>query len=368
MRENNPEHIVSSMMGIQKSDRDLILQSILVAVGVNILSSGIVELINPPSKGILLMSIGLFVCIVTAVYLSYSKYRKLKRKLKIKGVFIYNSERKKLVPIKQYEISEKMCDYLASAFVENKALKRHWLKDDLVAFCDKSTSSKKPIKIAEHHSKKILIELIEYCVIEKLSMHLEEYFNCYNHNKHIQEYGRESIPDILLQNRFLRLFSENMNNREAFSDHFSLKKKNVVYAISDSGAVYNFFSLFLPKKSKVMRQNDKIVVSMPFLTLSIGINFEGVNTILKRGFPEHYLKIPLFYTDHNVYSYDINVSVKFNLLSLSRRGIDFYYGWIDSFIDSLIEYCSIDDFMTRINWRSNYALIHSIKDIASQDN
>jgi len=100
----------------------------------------------------------------------------------------------------------------------------------------------------------------------------------------IQEYGRNSIPDILLQNRFLRLFSEDMDNPEAFVERPSSISCDgkVVYAMGKNRAIYSYFSLALPENSKVYRHENEIVIEMPLA------GFAGASAAYRAVSPSHW--------------------------------------------------------------------------------
>lgn len=365
-KKNTPDHIISTLMNIQKSNRDLITNSILIAIGVNLLSTGVIELIGPQHKGWILVLFGVTICFFVAFHISYLKYRSLMRTINIKGVFIHNSSTKALLPIADYRISEKMEQYLQAAFTENKAIKRSWEKDELSPFRYEESQKSNPDSASESQSQKVLLELLEYCVIEQLSTHLTDYFNFNGNAERVQELGKNNIPDILMENRFLRLFSENMDNREAFSNSkISIDcDRDVVFAMSENGAVYNAFSLALPSDSKVYRKNREIIIDMPLLTLSLCIIFDGSSTVLAPGF-EQYLNINVrdMYVNYDIFQFNISVAAKFKIKSLFKQDKEIYYGWIDSFIDSLTAYASIESFLKRIDWNANYALIRVLRHV-----
>ena len=136
MKKRSSNHIISSLIKTRQNDRDMIMNSILVAIGVNILSSGIVEIIAPQNKGALLTIIGSLICIAVAIHISYSKYKMLNRTSRLEGVFIHNRKKRTFVPIFDYAISENMQENLVSACTENKALKKNWECDFCcLAFC-----------------------------------------------------------------------------------------------------------------------------------------------------------------------------------------------------------------------------------------
>lgn len=55
--------IFSTLIESQKKSYELIMTSVLIAIGVNLLSTGIVELLGIQNKGIILIVIGMFISI-----------------------------------------------------------------------------------------------------------------------------------------------------------------------------------------------------------------------------------------------------------------------------------------------------------------
>ena len=69
--------IFSTLIESQKKSYELIMTSVLIAIGVNLLSTGIVELLGIQNKGIILIVIGMFISIGVVVRISTSKINEL---------------------------------------------------------------------------------------------------------------------------------------------------------------------------------------------------------------------------------------------------------------------------------------------------
>ena len=100
-------------------------------------------------------------------------------------------------------------------------------------------------------------------------MHLSEYFNNSYEKQRVKDFQRNDIPEVLLSNRFLKLFSEDMFNRAIFAcqKDFVLDDHNdggkIVYAETSSGGLYDKFDLILPEKSKITRKNKNQIETIP---------------------------------------------------------------------------------------------------------
>lgn len=291
--------IFSTLIESQKKSYELIMTSVLIAIGVNLLSTGIVELLGIQNKGIILIVIGMLISIGVVVRISTSKINELNQTTKINGFVIYDEESHKLIGVPEYGISTDMVKYLDCAFAENKALEKLWNNESISQFrIVGGKPGEQAIGVATH-SGALFIELLEYCIIHKLSLHLSAFFNNSDDKKCVREFQRNDIPEVLLSNRFLKLFSEDMANREIFACHDAPLGNNkdtgtIVYARNSSGGYYDRFDLTLPERSTISRKNkNEIVIETPILTLTVSCLFGGFSTILKSGFYRYYLGIAI---------------------------------------------------------------------------
>ena len=355
--------IFSTLIESQKKSYELIMTSVLIAIGVNLLSTGIVELLGIQNKGIILIVIGMFISIGVVVRISTSKINELNQMTKINGFVIYDEESHKLIGVPEYGISTDMVEYLDCAFAENKALEKLWNNESISQFrIVGGKPGEQAIGVATH-SGALFIELLEYCIIHKLSLHLSEFFNNSDDKKCVREFQRNDIPEVLLSNRFLKLFSEDMANREIFAYHDAPLGNNkdtgtIVYARNSSGGYYDRFDLTLPERSTISRKNkNEIVIETPILTLTVSCLFGGFRTILKSGFYRYYLGIAIPKKSYRNYGFNVEVNVKFKIKSLFSKEKEVYYAWIDSFLDELSSYIGKDDFFARIDWDSVYTML-----------
>lgn len=126
--------IFSTLIESQKKSYELIMTSVLIAIGVNLLSTGIVELLGIQNKGIILIVIGMFISIGVVVRISTSKINELNQTTKINGFVIYDEESHKLIGVPEYGISTDMVECLDCAFAENKALEKLWNNESISQF------------------------------------------------------------------------------------------------------------------------------------------------------------------------------------------------------------------------------------------
>jgi len=349
------------LQGLRKekeNTKQLVIISVLISFGVNTLTTGILSYYNLTQNSVVLIIGGVLFSLGIILFMFIWQIKRLNKDIDIKGFVIYNRATKEIVPIPNYYISEDMERYLKASFVENKALNKLWYEDPIDEFkLVRGKNGEDALAIASH-SGAIFIELIEYCIIERLSTHLSSYFNNSDLEK-VSKLKRKDIPDVLLENRFLRLFSEDMHNREAFNDNKVHVGGLQIVSVFYRGAIYQEFDLILPHRSRIKRINkNKIVIDTNMLSLTISCLFGGFGTNLKRGFRKFYLGIKEENElEFNDYQFNVRISIKFKLRSLSLSDNWKYYMWADDFIEELTNYLSQDSFFHRVNWDTVYSIL-----------
>ena len=364
--------VFSTLIDNKKDSYGLIMTSVLSAVGVNLLSTGIVELFGFQYKEIVLIVLGVLLSLGVIAKIALTKLRELNQTTKFEGFVIYDEDNHKIVGVPEYGISTDMARYQKSASSENKALEKLWNKDSICQFrVIGGKPGERALGIASQ-SGTLFIELLEYCLIEKLSSHLSSYFNNSYDKPKVHEFQKNDIPQVLLSNRFLKLFSEDMINREIFAcqvGHCGEDEddRHIVCAQNSSGGYYHKFDLILPENSKVTRKNkNDIVIDTPILTLTLTSLFGGFSTVLRPGFSKYYLGLTNSQRGSlHDYQFNVEVSVKFKLKSLFSKDKEIYYSWIDSFLDSVAEYMGKDEFFEKINWDTVYTMIRCANNINS---
>ena len=143
------------------------------------------------------------------------------------------------------------------------------------------------VRRATSPAAKLAQEALEYYVLSELSLHLSDHFdnNPRVSDEEIQRIGRRDIPSVLLDNRFLELFSKPMDEREAFTARGnrvdSPPQGQVVYAMGEGGAIFDHFELILPAGAVVSRMSPVSVrVRTRRLSMQINVAFEGFSTVL----------------------------------------------------------------------------------------
>lgn len=339
-------HYVESLLGVRRHTIEVIALAIVLAFGINLASSGLPSLLSLSPQAA--AGAGLMLIIVGFVYLLVRLKPLSSRALILRGVLPVSAE-KAIEEIPRYDLSERLHDYFSGLTSENKAIAKLWRDAKIDPELNQEESS---FRISAGPAHVLVQEALEYFVLDKLSLHLSEYFES---NREVDENAivriqRSDIPHILLENRFLEQFSRPMELREAFLDHGpDGSNEKVVSATGSDGAVFERFELILPRHSTIMRAGHVALhIATRRFTLTFAPEFHGFSTVFPHKFEELYLG-KRFNVIHP-YIVTVRVETKFKWWALlTGKGWD-YYEWLDSFLDELAASLSFDEFISSIGW------------------
>ena len=242
---------------------------------------------------------------------------------------------------------------IAALTAENKALGRAWADSTLSGF----DITDKGFQRRASAAAKLAQEAVEYFVLHKFSLHLSEHFNNNPRvsDKEVQRIGRQDVPSVLLDNRFLELFSKPMDEREAFMAQSGQahppQDRIVVWATGKGGAIFDHFELILPTGAVISRIDPASVrVRTERLSMQIGVGFEGFSTVLPRRFGEFYLGVR--FDDINSYMVNLRIDVKFAWWALFTPAGWEYYRWLDSFVEEISKAFSFERFIADVGWHA----------------
>lgn len=359
---------VETFKNDKKDLLNIIVFSILLSTIINIVSNYVCDELN--IKPYVVIILGAVIIIAMLLLYLFSKKHKLDSTVEFKGCFIVDRKsNNKMIRIPDYPINKNMINYLDSAFAENSALKEMWENGNLQMFESPISDKKGHIYAQTSSSVELLIELIEYSILEHFSTFICDYFNKLNMNDKVECLYIDSVPDVLLSNRFLRLFSENMENREAFlndADEKSDDKRdnsNVVMAFGANGALFKRFDLTLPKNTKVKKDGkNTIVIDTNLFVIKIHYLYGGFSTIFDGEFYKYYIGDKKSFK-YDTFQFNVNVDVKYKWSSIFKLYNWNLYNWFDDYLDSLHHYCDKNAFLNDINWDGTKSIIRVIKNI-----
>lgn len=342
------------------NSRSAFLEVLIAAIILAISASGVASIIfdyfkeSPSYLLLFFVAVMFFSIVVLAKKIGNAR----SHKLDVEGYINIDPKENELIDIPRYDYGEHLVRYLNGAFKENPALRAQWDKEPLGhgfdADLENQTAEKKITS-----SAKLIREATEYYVLDNLSTHLTDYFNQEQYSKsELREYSREDVPDILLSNRFMELFTAPMENRASFDrDDLGSEHGIVVMSQGKDGAIYHRFDLILPAKTIVSRdKSGAIKFDTENFTLTFNVRFEEFGFVSPRGFERHYLGVTDFERSSE-YQINVEFKVEFKLLSLLKNSKWDYHAWLDGFLNTLESNMSAHAFFDQIQWNLAHTII-----------
>ena len=357
----NEHDIVQGIVISRKNLLDLVIVAVLLAFGINLIASQFLAL--PIATPLVTTLLGAVICLASIFYIAKNLYGNRLRDNTYRAFVVFDQPQRNLIPVPRCEFSEMISLYIEAAFAKNSTIKARWDSQPLETYMFSESED-------EHiYSMQLLFEAVEYFFLENLSVHLSDYFS----NKTFKEsnlikYGRKDIPDVLLSNTFLEMFSRSMRERPAFQELLAIYEEA---ADDKSGTIiggprYQKLELVLPKGSKVKRTGDqKLEIETKRLKLALGTRVSGIGMMIPDEFVQYYLRRS---DDTDTYYIDLNIEIKIlikirSLLSITGWS---YYRWIDSFLRDFEKGVSKKAFFDRIGWENTAVILECLHNISKE--
>lgn len=317
----------------------LIITVILLAFVVEILASCLVVLTN---ENITILSISSLPFITLAFVLFYKFFLSNETiKINLRGIIAYEFIDNEATPIEiyGYSFNESFNTALESLFPKNKKYIKIFNNEDLNENFNTGLEflfpkNEKYIKIFNNeetiekdynynpeilNKKNIINSILEYLIIDKLSVHLDDY------------YAKNEIDEKKIKTITIEEFdSDNLENK-IFSENKVLKN-----------IIREEFEINLPMNSKIIRNKDNYI--------EINNNIFKITIIPDyRGFNEDINPILTDYdnTENQYPFYSIEVKISISLKGHFLFNDD--YGWLDSFLEEIEEFVSIENLNKKLN-------------------
>src|SRR5712691_6949031 len=127
---DNTTRSIEAITTLRASLFEVVVVAVVLALGINLLSSGIVAVFGIPGWAIVLL--GSACCVVGVAYLLTRLRPANARRFKFYGVLpIGEGKERKIFPVERYDFSEKAAMYFQGLCVENKALAKLWRESQL---------------------------------------------------------------------------------------------------------------------------------------------------------------------------------------------------------------------------------------------
>jgi hypothetical protein len=318
--------------------------------------------------------------IIGILALSYTGLRFVSTRHKtvsLEGFFSYDRKANSVISIPRYQYGSKIAAYLQAAFSENKELKTWWDNEPLR---EQFEVSDEGIIIKQLRSHQLIVEATEYFVLDELSLHLSAYFNNNSYQEStLETFTRNDIPDLLLNNHFLELFSREMEERPAFIEENKNKIESLpgkgklfymmgneaavyegrmFYAPGKEGTFYKRFELVLPENSRLSRSGDgEIEINTKRFRILITVDFLRMGTHVPSEFYQFILGLDKKLKDVTEFQVKVRMDVTFKPRAfLSSKGLEYYY-WIDSFLDKFEMNFSKDAFFDSVGWNESLTVM-----------
>jgi hypothetical protein len=331
---------IKEFLNSRRSVIEIFIVAILITLGINLITSASFEIFTFENKDKVFFYTGITIVIISIPYFVLKILWKTSITKEFTGFIIIDKKTKMPVECDGYNYSEELRRIFEAGFAENKALEHIWTNES-TKFTDRN---------------KLVIEATEYFLIDDLSTHLTDYFNTRRlDNKQLIEFSRNDIPDILLSNRFLEMFSKPREQRASFVKYLNDDDSpgRVISSITKEGTIFKEFDFVLPKGSSVSRKDNKMLLNTKRFVIEFEIIYGGFGNVLPRDFEELYLGYTS-YKDYSTTEITVNINVRFKFKSLfSRNGWD-YYEWIELFLEKVERNFSEDYFFKAINWQEIY--------------
>ncbi|MDR4490044.1 MAG: hypothetical protein R2685_03970 [Candidatus Nitrosocosmicus sp.] len=335
---------------------NLILITVFASLGVNLLASSAMIYIDSANFKSLGIITGGAIIAGSIIYFTVFLLMSRSKVFQFNGLIVVNEHAKDVIPINQYDYSEHIERYIHSAINENSDIKSVWNKSfdkvDVADFANQDLVNKKILSILNTPDRSLIVEATECYIIEKLSLHLSKYFtnNSNFKEKNLDKLLRNDLANLILENRFLSLFTNSPENREKFEK--SILAKDAVYA-SSNGAEYMRLELLIPKNSKMTRlYENSFQIKTTEFSIVFTIDYFGTNTNLPTLFEKYYLE----FSKNNKYlsskSINLNVEISFTPRALITGFRSSYHHWLYSFIQELEEDFDIENFYNSLGWNN----------------
>ena len=344
--ENEHQAYLSGLKLNRAQAVQVIAAGLVLAVGVNLVASYLSATLS--SSATLWLGIGTIVAAVLVILGRVLRPRPRVREFQ--GFFILDREDNMLVEHDfEYELGSALKRYIDAAFAESDSMKAIWDRNPLFNESNHGDPRK---------SLALIRQAVEYFVLEQLSTRLTDHFRSGDFNEdELETLSHKDIPDVLLENRFLRLFAEPMEDRAAFAGEDEESSEGgwtTIVANSPSGAFYSRFELVLPRGWRVKRLSRRsIEFNAKRFTLAITTECNGSGEVLPFGYVSDYLGLGEQDSD-GIRFPAVQVSVSIRIAPhrawlLRPRGWR-YYRWIDEWIAELESRIDLLAYLDRIGY------------------
>ncbi len=297
--------------------------------------------------------VGLFAVVLAVTLLFARVIRPRPRTRRFEGFLIYDRRTSKLIEHDfDYEFGRNVGGYLDAAFAEDASIRAIWDRNPI------GGESIPPDKEKRKKSLDLLSQAAEYFVLSNFSTRLSDHFRSGDFDpRELDTLTHTDLPDVLLQNRFLRLFAEPMEDRAPFDFDPEVEAGGRIYmANGQGGALYERFEMVLPRGWSVRRSDSGVIeiITRRFL-LTVRTVCEGWGAVISPVYISDYLGLTPLVEDkktcHSALRVDVTIDISpRSVWSLTDKSWK-YYRWIDDWIADLEPQLSQVAYFRRIGFQ-----------------
>ena len=331
------------IMQLRQRRREILLiiaTAVLLTLGISLVTTYLSIMLNNNH----LLYLGIVVFLIGAIILTVLFLGSSNHIVRLNGAILYNEKDKKIKPVKiiGYQFNDDFCRYLHALLHENEA---YWTPFSKKGRNIAHTNRFDPDDL-NHYT--IINSTIEYTVLHKLIGHLEEYFreNEIDSNS-IVEITRNQLDPSVLKNRVIDQLTKDMAERAAFGQDRDPETMRgvVVYSITRDGAIFDKLEIKLPQNSKITRNSDGyLVIKNPIFELTIMPKYAGFLTSL----PPELIK-PEEDDSLSPVAFPLKLHIRISSRAFLTNESMEIYSWLDSSVDMLQNYISIDKLQERLD-------------------
>lgn len=321
---------------------EIMLVAIAIALGINLVSSSIIELFN--INNILIIIIGSVICIGVIIYYLNIKIKSMNMNKIVDGNIILNNNSKEIVKLYEYYSSYKLSDDLKALFLENNVVKNKYKKS--IKNIDKLTNT---IDYkCNGYCFDILNSAIEYEIISIFTdaVHLPE--------KDTKTYNINIVPKKIGDNIFIKTFSKDYKKRRAF-DGYKEEMEDSNYELAalttDEGNIYEKFNMTIPKNCKIETNEKTLTIKSKFYNITIQWGIEEVHfPFPDMEFYNFFLKEDKITYDDIELSYFVQIKVQYNILTMFSKKTNNHYLWIKELVNSIVDKFDYSECLKKNDW------------------
>lgn len=345
---------ISNKINNQKNENiDLIIITVIVGLGVNILATALINSLPIKYNIYYLLIIGIALSLFVLFIYIIIKIKSLKTEVEIRSNFIFNNDIKDFIIIPDYIVTNDMQKYIYSLLKESKKFNKKYLNSEYI-----KTGNKESLNKEDDDFKNIINELIEYLILDKLAMTSIDFYNIFDK---ISIYNIDNLPSSIKENGFLKTFTKEIKKRKEFhrEDVMVAKIEKIldnensllVSAQTADGYIYEMFELYLPKNTKIYKNyKNQIIIENKLYKITIEWLFDYYGGIIDNEFFEYIIKKNRDWDKDDDFCFNLNIDIKFKPFFVFNKYKQRHYEILDLIVENLIEYFDYDNYLEKINW------------------